>query len=335
MTRPLTCLLLVFALQPVLFSESLLAQTTTFRMMFSDSTHRSGGYAKDPHVIWFGGRYLLYYSTPTSKDAAGSDRWGIGIAESRDLSHWRKVTEIAPVADYEQKGFCAPGALVRDGQVHLFYQTYGNGPRDAICHAVSTDGLHFDRNPTNPIFRPAINDWSCGRAIDAEVVKFKNQYFLYFATRDPSYKIQQLGVAVAPATTRFNREDWQQMATERPILKPELAWEGECIEGASVVQPGDELVMFYAGAYNNWPQQIGVAHSRDGIHWRRLQTEPFLKNGPSGAWNSSESGHPNLFTNRNGKTYLFFQGNNDKGRTWWLSNLPVGWQKTMPILLTP
>ena len=257
-------------------SLPLLAQTPPPRMMFGDSTHRPGGYAKDPHVIWFGGRYLLYYSTPTGKDTAGADRWGISIAESRDLNRWRKVTEIAPAADYEQKGLCAPGALVRDGKVHLFYQTYGNGPKDAICHAVSTDGLHFERNPTNPIFRPAISNWSCGRAIDAEVVLFNQQYFLYFATRDPSYRIQQLGVAVAPATTHFNREDWRQMPVEGPILKMELPWEVECIEGASVVVRGNELVMFYAGAYNNWPQQIGVARSKAGLHWTRLQAGPFL-----------------------------------------------------------
>ena len=169
------------------------------------------------------------------------------------------------MVDYEQKGLCTPGALVRDGQVRLFCQTYGrNGVADGIFNAVSTVGLHFERNPTNLIFRPAISGWSCGRAIDAEVVLFNQQYFLYFATRDPSYRTQQLGVSVAP--THFNRDDWRQMTVEGPILKPELPWEGECIEGAWVVQRGNELVMFYAGAYNNWPQQIDLARSKDGLH---------------------------------------------------------------------
>ncbi len=221
---------------------------------------------------------------------------------------------------------------MRDGKVNLFYQTYGNGPKDAICHATSSDGIHFERNPTNPIFRPAINDWSCGRAIDAEVVKFKDQYFLYFATRDPAFKIQQLGVAVAPANTNFNRNDWKQIATDGPILKPELPWEGECIEGASVIEKNGGLYMFYAGAYNNWPQQIGVARSQDGIHWTRVQDMPFLKNGANGTWNSSESGHPDIFRDKSGETYLFFQGDNDNGKSWFLSNVPVGWSKAGPVL---
>ncbi|WP_229365699.1 family 43 glycosylhydrolase [Fibrisoma montanum] len=308
----------------------------TPRMYFADSSRLGRPMAKDPHVVRFGDRYLMYYSIPEYTDKQGTKHgWGIGVAQSRNLFDWVKVGEIPPVADYEAKGICAPGALVRDGQVHLFYQTYGNGPNDAICHAVSSDGLHFERNPTNPIFRPAVSNWSCGRAIDAEVHRFKNQYFLYFATRDPAYKIQQLGVAVAPLTTNFNREDWRQVAVDGPILKPELPWEGECIEGASVTERDGQLIMFYAGAYNNWPQQIGIARSQDGLHWERIQPEPFLKNGAPGAWNSSESGHPHIFTNERGHTYLFFQGNNDKGRTWLLSSVPVSWKQGIPVIKTP
>ena len=79
--------------------------------------------------------------------------WNIGIAESKDLVHWTKVGEItpAPGADYEKKGLCAPGALVKDGKVHLFYQTYGNGEKDAICHAVFiSEGIRRIRFSTRP-----------------------------------------------------------------------------------------------------------------------------------------------------------------------------------------
>lgn len=92
---------------------------------------------------------------------------------------------------------CASCALVLNNKIHQFYQTYGNGRNDAICHAVSKDGLNFVRNKTNPIFKPS-GDWNCGRAIDAEVIQFQNQFLLYFTTRDPEYKIQIQGIAAAP-----------------------------------------------------------------------------------------------------------------------------------------
>ncbi len=46
-----------------------------------------------------------------------------------------------------------------DGRVHLFFQTYGRGREDSICHAVSDDGLTFTPNPENPVFRPT-GDWT-------------------------------------------------------------------------------------------------------------------------------------------------------------------------------
>lgn len=320
-----SCLLIFFCL----IVGAVSAQGTG--MMYGDTTRVGVPYSKDPHVVKFMGKYLMYHSLPP-ENWDKSSGWIIGIAESRDLVNWVKVGEIMPQPglDYEKKGMCAPGALVRDGKVHLFYQTYGNGEKDAICHAVSEDGINFKRNPTNPVFAPT-GDWTCGRAIDAEVCMYKGQYFLYFATRDKDFRVQMQGVAVAPGNTDFNREDWKQ-AADKPILYPELAWEGECVEGASIAQKDGKLIMFYAGAYNNKPQQIGVAESSDGIEWKRLSDQPFLANGKPGEWNSSESGHPHIFTDDDGRTYLFYQGNNDLGKTWFITQTEVFWHGSKPFL---
>jgi len=301
------------------------------QMMFGDTSRKGVPYSKDPHVIKFENRYLMYFSIPPFTDESNPIKgWNIGIAESSDLINWEKIGEINPAGDYESKGLCAPCAMVIDGKVHLFYQTYGNGRNDAICHAVSTDGISFKRNPTNPVFKPT-GDWNCGRAIDAEVIKFKDRYLLYFATRDPDFEIQMQGVATAPLNTTFKREDWKQLV-DYPIMVPEFDWERKCVEGASIIQRGDELYMFYAGAYNNEPQQVGVAKSIDGIQWEKLSEKPFLPNGKPGEWNSSESGHPHIFEDSDGRTYLFFQGNNDKGKTWFISNMEVFWNKKAPFL---
>lgn len=315
----------------VFIGMTVVVQAQIARMMYGDTTRIGIPFSKDPHVVNFKGRYLMYYSIPPCKENPQTG-WNIGIAESHDLISWEKAGEIVPAvgAEYEKKGLCAPGALVRDGVVHLFYQTYGNFQKDAICHATSEDGITFQRNPTNPIFRPT-GDWNCGRAIDAEVVEFKGQYYLYFATRDKDFKIQMQGVAIAPRYTHFNREDWKQVC-DSSILYPELPWEGECVEGASIVKKGNKLMMFYAGTYNNAPQQIGVAESRDGIRWTRLFQTPFVANGKPGEWNASESGHPHVFTDLDGRTYLFYQGNNDGGRTWSITNEEVFWKKGIPYL---
>lgn len=304
-------------------------------MYFGDTSRLGRPFAKDPAVVSFGGRYLLYYSIPPYAPETAPPNappgWGIGIAESKDLTHWNKVGELLPISGgAEAKGICAPGAMVRNGQVHLFYQTYGNGPKDAICHAVSTDGRNFERNPTNPIFSPTGN-WNNGRAIDADVFPLGRRLLLYFSTRDPDGKVQMGGVAVAPLDSDYARSRWVQLG-DGPTLKPELPWERNCIEASALCEHEGRLFMVYAGGYNNEPQQIGVAMSTDGIHWNRCFDEPLLPNGKSGSWNTSESGHPFVFHDTDGRYHLFFQGNNDNGKTWYLSRREILWKNGLPTL---
>lgn len=297
-------------------------------MLFAD-TSRGRPFAKDPAVVHFSGKYWMYYSIPSTENKG----YGIGIANSNDLESWEVVGELHPQAEYEQNGLCAPGALVYENRIHLFYQTYGNWEKDAICHAYSDDGIAFVRNTTNPIFAPK-GDWTIGRAIDADVITHEGQIYLYYATRDPEMKVQMLGGAVAPLDGGFTRETWQQLS-DKPALKPELPWEKLCIEAPALCKHGDTFYMFYAGAYNNEPQQIGIASSTDLITWQRVYDDPILPNGALGTWNSSESGHPYLFTDTSKpepEMWLFFQGNNDDGQSWYISKKRVLWQDNMPVI---
>ncbi len=156
-------------------------------------------------------------------------------------------------------------------------------------------------------------------------------------------KIQMQGVAAAPFDSDFTRGRWTQLNSEGPILAPgvptkldapglDLAWERKCIEAAAMARHDGRLYMFYAGGYNNEPQQVGVAVSDDGVNFRRLSDKPFLPNGAPGSWNSSESGHPFLFQDDDGRDYLFHQGNDDHGRTWHLSVVPIDWRNGRPVL---
>ena len=95
-------------------------------MMYADTEKLGRPFSKDPSVVKFGDRYLMYFSLP-GKD--GQKGWTVGIAESHDLAHWQKVGELLPAQAVDKSGLCAPGALVIDGTVHLFYQSYGGGPK--------------------------------------------------------------------------------------------------------------------------------------------------------------------------------------------------------------
>lgn len=293
-------------------------------MLFTNE--QLGCFAKDPAVIQFNGKYLLYYSIKYP-----DDRFGIGIASSQDLEDWTLCGEVPLDMPCEAKGIAAPGAIVLENQVHLFYQTYGNGAKDAICHAFSDDGLHFTKNAENPVFAPSAT-WCCGRAIDADVCIFNGKLHLYFATRDHSMTVQKVGGAWAELNSGFGKAAWHELA-EQSLLMPELPWEGQCIEAPATLVENDNLYMFYGGSYNCTPQQIGCAVSSDGIFFRRTATQPFLKYGEPGSWNSSESGHPYVFRDNDGRIHLFYQGSSDGGKTWYLSRVCISFQHEKPVLM--
>ena len=300
------------------------------RMLYGDATRHGRPFAKDPCVIRLGERYLMYYSMAPSTNPAAPQGWAVGIAESRDLCAWKKAGEILPEQECEKHALVNGKALLIGGKVHLFYNTYGNGKGDALCHAVSDDGLTFARDPSNPILR-AVGDWNSGRAIDCDAFEHDGKLWLIYATRDPSMKTQMLAVATAALDSDFGRAAWTHVG-DGPILKPELPWETKCIEAPSVIKRGDTLYLFYGGGYNNDPQQIGCAVSRDGLHWTRLFHQPLWPNGESDDWNASETGHPGVFEDTDGRTYLFVQGNREQGKTWFLSCAELDWKDGRPAI---
>lgn len=313
------------------------ASASVPRMYFSDSSRTGKPFAKDPSVVAFRGAYYMYYSLPPGERPYVDDSrkmvWGIGIARSTNLYDWRKVGEILPEQPPELRGIAAPGARVINGRVELFYQTYdpSNYRSSSICHASSSDGIHFQRDKTNPVYRPEHMPWSAGRAIDAEVIVQGDKLRMYFATRDPAMKFQMIALAEAPLHSGFHRGAWHDVSTTAPLLKPELPWEGLCIEAPTIVTRNGRLYMFYAGNYNNQPQQIGAAVSQDGTHWTRVSTDPLLTNGAPGSWNYSESGHPGTIQVGD-RYFMFYQGNDDHGKTYHLSVAQVSWNGDTPSL---
>ena len=287
-------------------------------------------FAKDPAVVEFGDNWWLYHSVIDEK------LLGVGIARSDDGENFEYIGKIPLTLDCEKHGIGAPGAIIYGGKIHLFYQTYGNGKLDAICHAVSEDGINFEKIGKTEVFAPRkpwteMPDWSCGRAIDADVCIHDGKLILYFATRDKEFKRQIVGAAYQNLTPELNGEF--EFFPEI-VLEPVLDWERDCIEAPAALEHDRKVYLFYAGSYNCAPQQIGCAVSEDGLHFRRLFIEePLLPCGKPGDWNASESGHPYIYEANDGRIWLYYQGSPDGGKNWYLSRREVSFDGGMPVLI--
>ena len=75
------------------------------------------GFAKDPAVVRFRGRFFLYHSAYVP----GEKPLRIGIAVSDDAENWTPAGYLPIDTEYEKNGNGAPAAIVLGGAVHLFY----------------------------------------------------------------------------------------------------------------------------------------------------------------------------------------------------------------------
>ena len=302
-------------------------------MLYGDPVHVKGGkpFAKDMTVIRHGGRYLMYYSV---YDFPGDERpkdwrrgcWGTAVAASTNLVDWTRL------ADVRIDGFpgvwagAAPCVKKFGGTIHLFHQSPYK-EHNVIWHATSDDGLSFRCAKPEPAFVPN-NAWSIARAIDAEVYRVGDRLILLFATRErPGAKIQQIGMAWAPWGASYDAGSWTEITLDAPLLKPERPWEMHCVEAPAVLFRDGIWYLFYAGAYNHEKQQIGVAWSADGVRFTRYSDDPVFPHGAPGSWNAAESGHPGIFEDDDGQTYLFFQGKETLNGNYRLSCVRVKFEK--------
>lgn len=309
-------------------------------MLYGDPVRKLDGkpFAKDPTVIRHDGRYLMYYSASGMHEStedglvpgAKMGNWCCAIAESKDLVHWRRVGDLVVDGAPFKDGWIAPCVKKLDGKIHLFAQYPRPGSenlnplmRHALWHATSDDGIHFKFAVGNPIFAPK-NAWSNGRAIDADVWRSGNSLILAYASRDKATEERQIiGLASAPFGSDYGADKWTEITSDKPLFEPDMPWEMNCIEAATVVRHKDIWYMFYAGAFNHERQQIGLAWSADGIHFKRWSDKPVLPHGTEGSWNAWESGHPGVFKDDDGQIYLFYQGKATLDGTYRLSCLKV------------
>jgi hypothetical protein len=126
-------------------------------MYYGDTVRTGIPFSKDPHVIWFQGQYLMYYSVPGFTDKVDNQYgWGVAVAKSTDLIRWERVGEVNadPAATYESKGFAVPCALVVGDTVHLFYQTYENAATMPFVMPGQPTELHLPETKPTPFSNP-------------------------------------------------------------------------------------------------------------------------------------------------------------------------------------
>ncbi len=107
-----------------------------------------------PTVIKDGDGYRMWYAD------VGIASWAFRHASSADGKQWRITPEPVMVVDqdWEHRRLFYPTVVKHDGLYLMWYARYWieetDADKTAIGFAISEDGIHWRKNPSNPVLRP-------------------------------------------------------------------------------------------------------------------------------------------------------------------------------------
>ena len=167
--------------------------------------------------------------------------------------------------------FCQGVAL---GQMEVGHMSKRASHEGAGLGFEWVDLRKFERNP---ILTPSGADWDQEWFCACDVIRWRGRYLLYYEARPRGTKRRQIGLAFSDDGLRWNP------SRENPVLKigPPGSWESSFVGDARVLQAGEELWMYYIG-HDGRTERIGLATSRDGVHWMKHPLNPILRESSEG-----------------------------------------------------
>ena len=122
---------------------------------------------------------------------------------------------------WEERNVLNPSAIVKDGKVYLFYRAQDLNGTSRIGMAVSSDGLHFEKNPV-PVFYPdndamKIYEWNYQKGTEME--NTEDCYFCYFdGVEDPRIVESEDGTYILTYTSYDGKTARLSLASSKDLI---------------------------------------------------------------------------------------------------------------------
>src|SRR5580698_5415590 len=210
----------------------------------------------NPSVIHFRGAYLNLYSE------YDGHTWHTALATSNDGVHWDKHGRVLSPEGWEGSYIAANGsAMALDDRIFYWYQA-GDPPRIALAR--SSDGRAWTKHP-EPVVLPGPRGSFDERGVsDPYVIRSGNTFYLFYTGLDRARRLR-LGIAQSADGVH-----WSKLRSN-PIL--EIGGRGAFDENGlgepAVWSSAGFWWMLYTGRATGEQRRMGLAKSRDGIHWER------------------------------------------------------------------
>jgi predicted GH43/DUF377 family glycosyl hydrolase len=183
-----------------------------------------------------------------------------------------------------------------------FYSAFdGRTWHTAIAH--SANGRDWKKS--GRVLSPDPSTWEAGYiAANGSVRRYRGEFWHW-------YQAGPMGRTQIGFARSKDGYDWTKHP--EPVLKhgPRGAWDEISLGDPDVIEIGSEFYLFYLGQDRARRQWLGVAQSRDGIHWTKLRTNPVLPMGLRGAFDENGLGEPAVWA-MNGEYWMLYTGRDRK-----------------------
>jgi len=277
----------------------------------------SGGWVKHSANPLLGGEYgtcfdisMLCEGKMITMYFSWRDRKSIAMCRSDDGVHWGEpqfCIQPRVTAKGWEDDLNRPSVVKREGLYHMWYTgQYIAGHADGtshIFHALSSDGVHFERTADCPVVAPEL-PWEKNAVMCPSVLWDEGAgiYQMWYSGGD-QYEPNAIGYAESADGLMWAK------AALNPVFgaDPSSAWEQHKVAGCQVIRHEGAYLMFYIGFWDEDYAQIGVARSGDGKSvWERSRHNPIIAP-DDGAWDGDACYKPFVMF-VNGQWMLWYNG---------------------------
>ena len=189
---------------------------------------------------------------------------------------WRRVSTepvISPQGDgWESAGTFNPAVVLYNGKFVMLYRAQDKDGTSRLGYAESADGIRFTRRP-EPVFSPVADYEKGGGVEDPRLVEIGGTFYLTYTGYNK--KDAQLCLAVSKDLVH-----WERKGVIMPAYKGK--WNvGWTKSGAIVPKKIDgKYWMYFLGTSADKNDEMGLAYSKDLIHWTDATNTPVLPRRP-------------------------------------------------------
>ena len=216
-------------------------------------------------VLWNGTAYLMWYTGTNGVTFPGG---AIGFAVSSNGTNWVKYQDNPVITPSElgndQKYIAAPYTI----RLNLTYNMWYTGKSSAqtntnrIIYATSFDGIHWTKWPS-PVLAPPSDPsaWDYNGVYSPSVIWNGRIFGGWYSGINQTGVVPRIGFASSLDGAAWNP------SPSNPILVPgpRGSWDSAGVEQPSVVEQGNNYMMYYDGYSSQQGQRIGLALNPEGF----------------------------------------------------------------------